>query len=126
MRPLILKEIALMDLLRGLDSDFAKTAASDRTKTDKVSHGSARPDREKFATEKKFAWGAGIECSFIPHLNVDQFDWTQHNRFWRDDFKLAKNDLGISTLRYALPWHKLETSPGKFDWSIADERVHAA
>src|SRR3982751_2883125 len=73
-----------------------------------------------------FIWGAGIECSFIPHLNVDQFDWTQHNRFWRDDFKLAKNDLGISTLRYALPWHKLETSPGKFDWSIADERVHAA
>ena len=31
----------------------------------------------------EFVWGAGLECSFIPHLNVDQFDWTQHNRFWQ-------------------------------------------
>jgi len=30
---------------------------------------------------KKFVWGAGIECSFLPHLNVDQFQWTQHDRF---------------------------------------------
>ena len=42
-----------------------------------------------------FAWGAGIECSFVPHLGVDQFEWTQHNRFWKDDFKLAR-DLGLS------------------------------
>src|SRR3954468_2111827 len=74
----------------------------------------------------KFVWGSGLECSFIPHLNVDQFDWTQHNRFWREDFKLAKEQLGINTLRYALPWHKIEPERGKFDWSIADERVEAA
>jgi len=71
----------------------------------------------------KFVWGSGLECSFIPHLNVDQFDWTQHNRFWREDFKRAKEELGITHLRYALPWHKLETSPGQFDWSFADERI---
>ena len=33
-----------------------------------------------------FIWGSGVECSFIPHLNVDQFEWTQHDRFWREDF----------------------------------------
>jgi beta-glucosidase/6-phospho-beta-glucosidase/beta-galactosidase len=93
---------------------------------DNVSHGSARPAAGKLAVTKKFAWGAGIECSFIPHLNVDQFEWTQHNRYWREDFKLAREQLGIDTLRYALPWHKIETQPGKFDWSIADERIHAA
>src|SRR5829696_9770563 len=71
----------------------------------------------------KFIWGAGLECSFIPHLNVDQFDWTQHNRFWREDLKRAREELGISHLRYALPWHKIETEPGKFDWSYADERI---
>src|SRR4051794_22344937 len=71
----------------------------------------------------KFVWGSGLECSFIPHLNVDQFDWTQHNTFWREDFKRAKEELGITHLRYALPWHKLETSPGQFDWSYADERI---
>ena len=71
----------------------------------------------------EFVWGAGIECSFIPHLNVDQFEWTQHNRFWRDDLRRAKEELGITYLRYALPWHKLEPSPGQFDFSMADERI---
>ncbi len=50
----------------------------------------------------KFVWGAGIECSFIPHLNVDQFDWTQHNTFWREDLAKAK-ELGVTHMRYALP-----------------------
>src|SRR5438128_12689542 len=72
---------------------------------------------------KQFVWGAGIECSFLPHIGVDQFDWTQHNRFWRDDLKRAREELGISHLRYALPWHKLEPSPGHFDFSYADERI---
>lgn len=72
---------------------------------------------------KAFVWGAGIECSFLPHLNVDQFDWTQHNRFWRDDFRRAKEELGVSHLRYALPWHKIEAQRGAFDWSMADERI---
>jgi len=74
----------------------------------------------------QFVWGAGIECSFLPHLDVDQFEWTQHNKFWREDFRLAKNDLGVSHLRYAMPWHKLEPSRGRFDWSYADERVEEA
>jgi beta-glucosidase/6-phospho-beta-glucosidase/beta-galactosidase/glycosyltransferase involved in cell wall biosynthesis len=71
----------------------------------------------------KFVWGAGIECSFLPHLNVDQFNWTQHDRFWREDLARAKNELGISHLRYAFPWHVLEPQRGKFDWSYADERM---
>lgn len=74
----------------------------------------------------QFVWGAGIECSFIPHLNVDQFQWTQHNRCWPDDLKRAKNELGISHLRYALPWHEIEPHPGKFNWKVADERLSAA
>src|SRR5438067_8935887 len=71
----------------------------------------------------EFVWGAGIECSFLPHLNVDQFQWTQHNRFWREDLKLAREELGINYLRYALPWHVLEPEPGKFNWAMADERL---
>src|SRR6266571_3266545 len=72
---------------------------------------------------KEFVWGAGIECSFLPHLNVDQFQWTQHNRFWREDLKLAKEELGISHLRYALPWHVLEPQPAQFSWEMADQRL---
>src|SRR5205085_11048755 len=73
---------------------------------------------------KQFVWGAGIECSFLPHLNVDQFNWTQHDRFWKEDLQRAK-DLGITHLRYALPWHLLEPKRGQFDWSYADERLAA-
>ena len=72
---------------------------------------------------RHFVWGAGIECSFLPHLNVDQYEWTQHNRFWRDDLKRAREELGITHLRYALPWHKLEPQRGTFDWAMADERI---
>ncbi|HEX2972847.1 MAG TPA: beta-galactosidase, partial [Tepidisphaeraceae bacterium] len=71
----------------------------------------------------EFLWGAGIECSFLPHLAVDQFKWTQHDRFWRQDLALAKEQLGISHLRYAFPWHVLEPQRGTFDWSYADERM---
>lgn len=71
----------------------------------------------------QFAWGAGIECSFLPHLDVDQFRWTQHDRFWREDFRLAREELGVSHLRYAFPWHVLEPQPGVFDWSYADQRI---
>src|SRR2546430_1689865 len=75
---------------------------------------------------QQFIWGAGIECSFLPHLDVDQFKWTQHNRYWREDFKLAVNELGINHLRYSMPWHTLEPTRGRFDWSYADERVEEA
>ncbi|HEX8341398.1 MAG TPA: family 1 glycosylhydrolase, partial [Tepidisphaeraceae bacterium] len=70
-----------------------------------------------------FMWGVGIECSFLPHLDVDQFDWTQHNRFWREDLKMIREQLGVTHMRYALPWHKIETAPGVFDWTMADERI---
>jgi beta-glucosidase/6-phospho-beta-glucosidase/beta-galactosidase len=72
---------------------------------------------------QQFIWGAGFECSFLPHLKIDQFQWTQHDRFWRQDLRLAKEQAGITHLRYAFPWHVLEPEPGKFDWSYADERM---
>src|SRR4051812_39407535 len=43
---------------------------------------------------EQFLWGGGIECSFLPHLNVDQFEWTQHNRFWKEDLKRIRDELG--------------------------------
>lgn len=71
----------------------------------------------------RFIWGAGIECSFLPHMDVDQFIWTQHDRFWREDFRRARDEAGISHLRYAFPWHKLEPEPGQFNWDYSDQRM---
>ena len=72
---------------------------------------------------QQFVFGSGIECSFLPHMNVDQFRWTQHDRFWREDLKRAREELGITHLRYSLPWHVLEPTRGSFDWSYSDERM---
>src|SRR3954470_12180672 len=72
---------------------------------------------------KQFVWGAGVECSSLPHLNVDQFNWTQHDRFWREDLRRAREELGIAHLRYCFPWHVLEAKRGSFDWGYADERI---
>ena len=72
---------------------------------------------------QQFVFGSGIECSFLPHMNVDQFRWTQHDRFWREDLKRAREELGIVHLRYSFPWHVLEPTRGAFDWSYSDERM---
>lgn len=73
--------------------------------------------------DSDFRWATGIECSFIPHLSIDQYRWTQHDRFWRSDLDLMANDLGCRWLRYALPWHEIETQPGEFDWQWFDARL---
>ena len=72
---------------------------------------------------QQFVWGAGMECSFLPHMKVDQFQWTQHDKFWKEDLRRAREEAGITTMRYAFPWHVIEPSPGRFDWSYADERM---
>ena len=73
-----------------------------------------------------FRWAVGIESSCIPHLSVDQYAWTQHDRFWREDFAKVSGDLGCQWLRYSIHWHLVETAPGSFDWSWSDERIALA
>ena len=72
---------------------------------------------------QEFIWGAGMECSFLPHMKVDQFEWTQHDRFWKEDLRRAREEAGITHMRYAFPWHVLEPRRGEFDWSYSDARM---
>jgi beta-glucosidase/6-phospho-beta-glucosidase/beta-galactosidase/glycosyltransferase involved in cell wall biosynthesis len=72
---------------------------------------------------KQFIWGAGMECSFLPHMKIDQFHWTQHDKFWKEDLRRAREEAGIANLRYAFPWHVLEPERGQFNWTYADERM---
>ena len=71
-----------------------------------------------------FTWAVGVECSVLPHIRVDQFEWTQHDRLWKEDFKMIREDFGRINVRYCLPWNQIEPAPGKFDWRWADERVN--
>ena len=73
-----------------------------------------------------FRWAVGVEGSFIPHLGIDQYEWTQHDRFWREDFRLIGEDLRCRWCRYPVPWHTLEPAPGVYDWTWTDARFDLA
>ena len=73
--------------------------------------------------DNSFRWAVGIEGSCIPHLNIDQYEWTQHDRQWREDFRRVSEELRCSWMRYSLCWHLIETQSGVYDWSWADERI---
>lgn len=66
----------------------------------------------------------GIECSYptIQHgqHRVDELETTDHYRRWREDLNLTR-DLGIRYLRYGIPYHRVNTHIGHYDWSFTDE-----
>jgi beta-glucosidase/6-phospho-beta-glucosidase/beta-galactosidase/glycosyltransferase involved in cell wall biosynthesis len=84
---------------------------------------SLSPQRQLPESLNNFIWAVGVECSILPHIKVDQFEWTQHDKYWREDFRMIKNDLGVPSVRYCLPWPIIEPQKGKFDWKWADERI---
>jgi beta-glucosidase len=70
-----------------------------------------------------FMFATGIECSYptIRHGShrVDELKATDHYRRWQEDLQLTRN-LGIRFLRYGIPYHRINTGPGQFDWSFTD------
>ena len=59
----------------------------------------------------------GMRAHF-PQYDYDDMVAAQHE--W------LERGLGVNHLRYALPWHVLEPERGRFDWSMADERIEEA
>ena len=67
----------------------------------------------------------GFESSrFMPPYRSDVLETSNHIRLFRDDLRLVR-DAGISTLRYAVPWHRIEKKRGRFDWRWMDEVMEA-
>ena len=72
----------------------------------------------------EFLWAVGIENTFVPqtragHRRLDEYELMGHYRHWRQDLDLAA-DLGVSPIRYGIPWYRVNPSPGQFDWSWTD------
>ena len=64
-----------------------------------------------------FRWAVGIENTFVPHTRaghrrLDEYELMDHYRLWREDLDLAA-DLGISTIRYGIPWYRVNPQPGR-------------
>ncbi|HEX2394616.1 MAG TPA: family 1 glycosylhydrolase, partial [Bacteroidales bacterium] len=79
---------------------------------------------------KKFMFATGIENSYptieLPDgkkKRVDEMEKSNHYKFWKTDFQLAKS-LGINFLRYGPPYFSTHLGPGQYDWSFADETIN--
>ncbi|RIH87477.1 Beta-glucosidase B [Calidithermus roseus] len=69
-----------------------------------------------------FFWAIGIENAHILEMGVDELAWTGHRARWREDLALARG-LGVSHIRYGLPWAELNPAPGVYEWGWADEVI---
>jgi len=73
----------------------------------------------------RFLWAAGIEDTFIarPHPAtgriLDEYALTEHYDRWEEDLALLA-ELGVSAARVGIPWHRVNPSPGVFDWEWTD------
>jgi beta-glucosidase/6-phospho-beta-glucosidase/beta-galactosidase len=83
-------------------------------------------NRDLFKPEaESFIWAAGIENTFVPqvrpgHRALDEYELMGHYAHWREDLALAR-DLGLQSLRWGVPWYRVEPEPNRFDWSWIDE-----
>jgi beta-glucosidase len=73
----------------------------------------------------RFGWAVGIEDTFVGAVSprtgrtLDEYELTEHDRRWREDLDRIAG-LGVRTLRYGLPWYRIEPQPDRFDWRWPD------
>jgi beta-glucosidase len=78
-----------------------------------------------------FFWAVGIEDTNIgwPLRGsgefLDEYASTDHYAQWREDFDRVV-EVGATTVRYGLPWYRVNPTPGTWDWAWADEVIRYA
>jgi beta-glucosidase len=74
---------------------------------------------------QSFLWATGIEDTFITHpwpgtgRTLDEYELTQHYTRWKTDLQLI-SEIGLKTIRYGLPWHRINPARGTWDWTWTD------
>jgi hypothetical protein len=67
----------------------------------------------------------GFETSrFMPPCRSDVLETSNHLVLFREDLRLIR-EAGIRTLRYAVPWHRIEKRRGRYDWRWMDQAMEA-
>ena len=77
--------------------------------------------------DRRFRLAVGIEDTFVPQASIgrralDEYELTQHYDRWANDLGLAR-ECGATTIRYGIPWYKINPSPGRFVWDWLDRVV---
>jgi len=76
-------------------------------------------------------WAVGIEDTNIgwplrgSGEALDEYASTDHYSQWREDFDRIV-EIGATTVRYGLPWYRINPAKGEWDWEWADEVIHYA
>ena len=84
-----------------------------------------RSNLERLVDPGSFQWLAGIEDTFITAPSpktgrtLDEYELTQHYDRWREDLDLLAQ-LQVRSVRYGIPWHRINPAPGVWDFSSAD------
>jgi beta-glucosidase len=72
-----------------------------------------------------FEWAVGIEDTFVGQPSgrsgriLDEYELIDHYRRWQTDVDLIAS-LGVRTMRYGVPWYRLNPAAGSWDWSWTD------
>ena len=61
----------------------------------------------------------GFETTYLPAHDRDVAETTQHDVRWRDDLDLLASS-GVTRLRHAVRWHRIEQEEGRYDWRETD------
>jgi len=62
----------------------------------------------------------GFECSAFPQIGADELAATQHDRWWASDLVRVR-DLGMTLIRYGIPWPRVNPRPHEYDWQWTDQ-----
>ena len=75
--------------------------------------------KKRDSSVKPFPHLGAFESTRIHGSGKDILGTTRHIELWQQDLELLRTG-GISELRYSIPWHRIEGSPGVFDWRWMD------
>ena len=64
-----------------------------------------------------------FESTKIFGSGLDVLETTRHTEFWEADLRRL-HESGIRDLRYPIPWHRIESKQGAFDWRWIDGPLH--
>ena len=84
-----------------------------------------RSNLSQLSDLETFHWMVGIEDTFIvepwPQTNriLDEYELTGHYEHFREDIGLMAH-LGVKTVRYGLPWYRINPSANQWNWEWAD------
>jgi beta-glucosidase len=85
-----------------------------------------RSTLDRLVAPSSFQWLLGIEDTFITAPSaktgraLDEYELTQHYDRWREDLALF-TQAGVSSVRYGIPWHRINPAPGVWEFRWADE-----